>query len=493
MENNKKYIKVTRYKWPDEVATEKKKTKNIFICILACLLCLGVGFGVGNIGSSSTTYVELLGSDDTSKFEEVYNILVNDWYFGKDIEDVETFLIDLAIAGITSTEYDIHTNYLDADTAADYMSSLEGNFVGIGILYSNINDEFIIKRVYANSPAEEGGLQPGDRIQAFDGVSVIGMTSDEVADLALGEEGSSVEVEVLRDNETLTFTLVRRTINTTVYGYIDGDVGILEISSFSENSYTEVETYVQTFIDEGVESIIIDLRDNGGGYLSTCIDIASVFVDKGSVVLIEEMIDGELVSYKTDMDRMFTSDNVVILVNENTASASEALTACLQDNIGATVVGTTTYGKGTVQQPKIFTDGSYLKYTIAEWLTPNGEKINEVGITPDEYVELPLALTYSTINDDASYTQDSVATRVKDAQVFMDFLGYDVDRMDGYFSLETEVTVNECKVYLGLEADGIIDTDFMTSLIAKAQEKWYFEEDTLDTQMIRALEIAKSY
>ncbi len=491
MENNKKFIKVTRYKWPDEVAAEKNKTKKTFLAILACLVCFGLGFGIGDV-KPNTEYVENVGASSNTKFEEVYNILLNDWYFGKDIEDLSSFLVDLAIEGITSTEYDLHTNYLAAEDAKGYLSSLEGNFVGIGILYTNINEEFIIKRVYADSPAQDGGLQPGDRIQSFDGTDILGMNSDEVAKLALGEEGSSVAVEVLRDNELISFDLVRRSVNTTVYGYIEDGIGYLEIDSFSENSFEEVQTYVQQFIDEDIDSIIIDMRDNSGGYLNTCIDIASIFVDKGSVVLKEEMMDGEIVDYKTNLDRMFDSNDVTILVNENTASAAEALTACLQENIGAKVVGVQTYGKGTVQQSKIFEDGSYLKYTIAEWLTPSGEKIDSVGITPDYVVTLPNALTYSSSKDETSYQVDSVGVRVKDAQVFLDFLGYEVDRQDGYYSTATLAAVNTCKEDLGLTADGVIDTEFMTNLIAKSQEKWFLEESKLDTQRKKAIEIANN-
>lgn len=491
MEDNKNYIHVKRHKWPDEIEAEKKQTRKRFAIVLLCTAFFVFGFSASYF-SGAIQRQSSAGSDgnDTSKFNEIYNLMKNEWYFGKDVKDLDTFLMENAIVGLTTNEYDAHTNYLDTESAKSFTQKLEGSIVGIGIEYTTVNDNILITKVFANSPAQSGGLQSGDIIAKVDGIAVEKKNLKEVEKLIKGKEGTSVTLSILRSGETLEKKLTRASVNTTVYGYEKDGTAILELSSFSQHSAEGTQTYLDQFKKEGLTKLVIDMRGNTGGYITTAVDIASLFVEEGKIVLQEEARDGEIKLYKTKQQDVYQFDKLVVLVDGQTASASEVLTACLSENIGATVVGSKTYGKGTVQIPKMFSDGSYFKYTVAEWLTPNGEKINNKGITPDIEVNLPKALTYQYAKDDNTYKVDSVGDNVASAQVMLSFLGYQVDRDDGYYS---DATWNAVKAYQkdnDQKVNGEISPAFVEQLLEKVRVKWLRDAKVEDTQLIKAMEVA---
>ena len=492
MDSKKNYIRVERHKWPDEIAAEKKRTRKRFAIIASCIVFFFAGFGLSSLTNGNLTFSKSSTTEvsDSEKFNEIYDIMKNQWYFGKDIENLSSFLIDNAIQGLISNEYDAHTNYLEAETASQFMQKLEGSMVGVGIEYTTIYDEPMITKVFIDSPAEKSGLKEGDIVKKINGIELKEKSSTEISSLAKGEEGTVATFEIERNGKKKTFDITRASISMTVYGYEKQNTAILELTSFSERSHEEVESYLTKFKKNGYHDLVIDLRDNSGGYLSTAINIASFFMEEGSVVIKEENRDGSLVEYKTKNSTHFNFDHVVILVNENTASASEALTACLKEQIGATVVGVNTYGKGTVQQPKVFSDGSYFKYTTAEWLTPSGEKINKKGIQPDIEVKLDEARTYRFQEDDQQYQMDSVGDNVKTAQIYLNFLGYQVDRKDGYYSNETLAAVKQYQEEQNQEVDGIIDNDLVMSLLSSTQREWSMNEEQYDVQLKKAIEVA---
>lgn len=489
MEDNKKYIKVERHRWADEVEAEKKRTRNRFLVILSCLLCFGLGFGLSTFSLSEKTATNS-SSSNLNKFDQVYDIMKNNWYFGKEIKNLDEYLINNAMQGLTVNDYDIHTSYMNAEKGKKYMEDLEGNVVGIGILYYNLDGDAVVDRVYAASPAEKAGLQPGDILKKCNGISLEGKSLDDIASLVKGEEGTEVKLEILRGNETIQVEMKRETVLTSAYGYIKDGIGILEIESIAENTDTEVGEYLANFKKNNVKGLIIDVRDNGGGYVDTVIKICSYFMDEGKTVIYENNKNDELTEYATKESKKYEFDNISILVNEGTASAAEVLTACLKEQIGANVIGMKTYGKGTMQTVKIFDDGSYMKYTMAEWLTPNKEKINKKGITPDIKVELDPAITNVMSKSKKSFSVDSVGNPVKDAQIYLRFLGYDIDRIDGYYSQKTLTAVNKFQQENELEVNGVINLDLNKKIVVKARAKYHNEEATLDTQMIKAMEVA---
>lgn len=491
MEDNKNYIRVKRHKWPDEIEAEKKRTRKRFLIIFSCILCFVSGFALSTLSNSSVNGItSSTNNSDSEKFNEIYDIMLNQWYFGKDIENLNEFLLDNAIGGLTSNDYDAHTNYLDADSASQFLQKLEGSMVGIGIQYSIIGEDAMISKVYLNSPAQKAGLKIGDVLKKISGISLEDKTLDEIADLAKGEEGSVATFIIERNGEELSFDITRETLTLTAYGYTRDNTGILELSSFSERSHEEVEAYFKQFQKENISNIVIDLRDNTGGYLNTVIKIASMLMDKGKVVIKEQERDGKIKESLTTGGERYDFNHIVLLVNENTASASEALAACLSEQIDAKIVGTKTYGKGTEQISKIFSDGTYLKYTIAEWLTPNENSINLKGITPDVEVKNDEALTTAFIVEDTVNKVDSVGSNVKLAQIYLKFLGYTIDRTDGYFSTTTLNALKQFSSDYKLNVKEEINEELLNELYKKTTQEYLTNMNQYDIQLHKAIEVA---
>ncbi|MDF9824801.1 carboxyl-terminal processing protease [Breznakia sp. PF5-3] len=495
MDENKKKIMVEKHRWPDEIAREKKKRRIGILIVLACVLCFTGGFFVGgNVGGSSRTTssrTQSLSAVESEKFQEIYDILASDWYFGKDVKDLESYIIDHAINGIANeNDMDTHTEYMDEKSASALLTSLSGSLTGIGIQYYELNDAILVEKIFIDSPAEKAGMKEGDIIKKVDGVDISKKEINDIKEMIIGEEGTKVSVEVQRGKETLTLDMTRAKVSVTVYGYVKDGIGVLELSSFSDDTAVEVERYLEAFKEKKVKNVVIDLRDNGGGYVTTAISIAGLFLGPNEIVLYQEDKNGELSEYATkSSSKQYKFDNVGIIINENTASASELLTAALKEHLDAKVVGTKSYGKGTVQNSISFDDGSIFKYTIAEWLTPTKEKIHKIGIKPDYEVKLNQAMSYKTSDDEETYKVNQVGDPVKDMQVYLSFLGYDVDRKDGYFSESTLAAVKRFQKDNGLTESGEVNAKLVSSAISAASRKWHDEKDVLDTQMKKALEV----
>jgi carboxyl-terminal processing protease len=216
-----------------------------------------------------------------------------------------------------------------------------------------------------------------------------------------------------------------------------------------------------------------------------------MFVPRDGVLIQQEVYSGDKLVSKSSGNIMIEFDEIIIIVNENSASASEVLTAAIKENNGATIIGVTTYGKGTVQQQHAFSDGSALKYTVAEWLTPNGNHINGVGISPDVEVELHPVMQeiFTELTDEESYALDSVHESVQDVQLALDFLGYEVDRTDGYFSSQTLNMLNAYISDYNLEVEPIINKELLSKLKSEVVRIWNVNKSEKDTQLLKALEL----
>lgn len=490
MEENKKVVvKLERHLWPDEIKEKKKKKRRQILLVSGVVALFISGILIGSQISAMSGSITG-NSSEFGKLNTIYEILNNRWYFGKEYTDLPVSLIDDAITGMVENPYDPHTNYMDAQTALSFTNSLSGSFVGIGVQFYDLDGSFIIEKVFKDSPAEKAGVEPGDIIVKVDGNSVEGFSSKELADVVKGEAGSDVTIEFLRGTETITLRITRNKVLNSVFGYMVGDIGVIEMDSFASTSAVEWEAYLKEFEANGIKNLLIDLRNNGGGYLDTTLDIASMLLGPDQVVLQQEDKAGKITPYKTSNRKTYTFDEIVILVNENTASAAEVLTAAIKETIGASVVGVNTYGKGTVQTSIPFSDGSMLKYTIAQWLTPNGNEINNQGIAPDFVVELAPALYVSLPKEfDTVYTYNMVGEPVAVMQKYLDFLGFRVDRTDGYFS---EVTLQAYHAYqnqYGIAYSDQLTYDQLLGMFSTVSRYWHENEATLDTQMQKALEV----
>lgn len=333
-------------------------------------------------------------SDDklTKSLRNIKSILKK--YYLNDIDEDKA--IDGAIEGYVSSLGDQYTEYIPKDEMEDYTQNLMGNYVGIGIYMSqNTKDNTIVVLTPIKySPAEEAGILPGDIIKKINDVEYTGENMTAAANNIKGAEGTKVKLEIQRGQEIKTFEITRKkiTTNPVIAEKLDNNIGYLEVTSFDENTAENFKSKYEELKAQGIDSLIIDLRNNGGGLVEEALKIADYIVPKGKELLVTVDKDGKEKVEKSKEDVLIDMP-IVVLVNKNSASSSEILAGALKDLNEATIVGTTTYGKGVIQQFLTLRDGSGLKVTVEEYYTPNRTKINGVGIEPNEKIELPETIT----------------------------------------------------------------------------------------------------
>lgn len=377
---------------------KQKKSYEIYRTIMIITLTAFITFLITTIVgyhyiTNGNGKLMLLGTDvedeDIETLLQTYRELIDKYYLG---EIDENDLKEGAVRGYIDGLGDPYTEYISKEEMEEYMQDTLGNYVGIGIYMTTNtkNGHIVVLATMKGSPAETVGLKPGDEIIKVDDEDCTTKNSTEVSNKIKGEEGTTVKLEILRDNETLTFEVKRENIkvNPVEGKVINNNIGYIKFTSFDETTAEDFKKTYEDLAKQNVNSLIIDLRNNGGGLVNQAVDIADYFLEKDKVVIYEVDKNGNEDAEMSENDPIINMP-VVILVNENTASASEILAGSLKDYGKATIVGTTTYGKGIIQQILTFKDGSGLKITTEEYQTPNHNKINKVGIEPDEIVELP--------------------------------------------------------------------------------------------------------
>lgn len=360
---------------------------SIFITFIVTSISLYTYFTKNPISEGSISNIKN-SKDITSKLQS-YREIIDKYYLG---EINEEKLEEGAIKGYIEGLGDPYTEFITKEEMTDYLEDTMGNFVGIGIymIKNTSQDRIQVLSTIKNSPAEEAGIKAGDLILTVDGVSYSADDMTTASNTIKGEEGTSVKLEVLRENQTLSFEITRKKVKVNqVEGKIlTDDIGYIEFTSFDETTAVDFKSKYEELKNKGINSLIIDLRNNGGGIVDEALDIADYMTEKDSVLLYEVDKNGKETVKKSENDPIINLP-IIILTNENTASASEILAGALKDLGKAKIVGTTTYGKGVIQQILQLSDGSGLKVTIEEYQTPNRNKINKIGIEPDEKVELP--------------------------------------------------------------------------------------------------------
>lgn len=493
-------IKLKRHLWPDEVELRNTKRNVVFwkrIAVVTLAAGLGIGWLSGSFlplpftGSLRTTLRGTFGLGG-DKVDTVKDIMENEWFFGKDIEDLDQRMTDQAITGMTTNAEDPHTDYMSKEETEDFVQSINRDYVGIGAEFIMHDGNPVVTRVFVDSPAEKAGLQAGDVIKEIDGKDVSGMVNDEVVSLIQGDEGTDVILHVERKMEETDITVTRGQVESTCYAeMLDEDLMYMRLYQFGAGTHDKMLAYFDEMIAEnGNVKLILDLRGNGGGYLDSVQDCASFFLDEGDIVMIQEYTDGSRNEIKAKGDKNDAIHDIVILTDGSTASAAEVMTLALKENRDdVTISGTTTYGKGTAQISASFSDGSTLKYTASRWLSPNEEWINGTGIIPDEEVELPEALSISYPEmEEETLGYDDVSGCVEAMQYILDYFGYEPDRTDGYFSSGTEEKWTAFEEDHDLNVDGQMDKEEYTAAIAEVLYD-YAMSDAHDTQLSAAKEI----
>lgn len=316
-------------------------------------------------------------------------VLIEDKYLWE--YDAET-LTNGAVKGMLDSLGDQYTTYIDEDTITGFMEQVSGDVYGIGV-YTAEDEEgnIIVLSPIPESPAEIAGIEAGDVIRAIDGKSTDTMTLDEAVSFMRGRQDTSVEITVERNGVEHSYTVNRFKLGTvqTVNGSILEDhpeIAYIRIREFSIQTGTEFAEQVNALLEDGFQGMILDLRDNGGGEVNAAVEVARVFVPSGPIVHV--VYGNGTVDTKNATEAQLKIP-LVVLVNENTASASEILAAALKDSGVATLIGTQTFGKGLVQGVYMYSDGTAMKITEAKYLTPKQNDIHGVGIRPDVLVELP--------------------------------------------------------------------------------------------------------
>ncbi|MCD7750797.1 MAG: S41 family peptidase [Lachnospiraceae bacterium] len=363
-----------------------------------------------NASSESDSFVD---SDFLYKLLTIESLIKNYYYL--DEVDNQT-LEDGVFTGLLDSLGDVYSTYYTVEETESLAESTEGAYYGIGAYVQQDADTGYVKitGVISGTPAEEAGFLAGDVIYAVDGENVLGLDSSQVVALIKGDEGTWVTVTVMRDDELLDIDVQRRRIETVTVTYelLDDNIAYVQLTEFDDVTVDQFEEALEALKADGAVGLILDLRDNPGGSLYSVVEIADMLLGEGLILYTEDS-SGNREEYSSDAERELELP-IVLLVNENSASAAELLTGALKDHGKATVVGVTTYGKGIVQTVRTLSDGSSVKLTTSAYYTPNGTNIHGVGITPDVEVEL----------DTEAYLEDGSDNQLETAiETMKDLLG----------------------------------------------------------------------
>ncbi|MDD5623764.1 MAG: S41 family peptidase [Candidatus Peribacteraceae bacterium] len=318
--------------------------------------------------------------------ESVWKIITEDYYHGDDIEEEEAGY-SAAEALVKSLE-DPYSTFLRPKNARDFQSRIEGEVSGIGVQVEDKAGVLTVVTPLSGSPAERAGMKPGDEILAVDGVSIVGIGYLDAVDKVRGKAGTKVLLHIRRNGAEFDLSVIRETIKVPeIKETWQGNIAIVQLVQFGKLTETDLRPLMEKINGKNPRGVILDLRNNPGGLLNAAGIVASNFLPKGSPVALIRSRTGETTEKTLDPPTISPTVPLVVLVNDGSASASEIVAGALQDAGRATIVGIQTFGKGTVQEVLEFTDGSSLKLTIAEWLTPKGRKIDGLGVKPDVVVQ----------------------------------------------------------------------------------------------------------
>lgn len=353
----------------------------IFSLLLGVLAC----FSVLTILNKGKNYFVL--SKELAKFVDAYDAIVDNYY--KEVDKDK--LVESAINGMVSSIGDEYTSYSDKDVTDNFNETVNGKYMGIGALIMKNEKDLVIYKVFEDSPSYRAGLKDGDIILKLDDKDTKDMSVNDIASIVKNDDNKEVKLLVKRGEENLDITIVKDmvelpVVSGKVINHNDKKIGYISLSIFSSVASEQFNKELVKLEKEGISGLVIDVRGNSGGYLTTVTDIVSYFLKKGDIIYKLEVNDK--VTVRKDKTKESRDYPVAVLIDKNSASASEILASSIKESYNGYVVGTNSYGKGTVQQTLVLSDGSMIKYTIEKWLTPLGNWINEEGVIPTNYVEL---------------------------------------------------------------------------------------------------------
>ena len=392
---------------------EKNKERNTYtfeevfiIMIISLVIGFFTCFSLNKILSGGKNYRLL--SKDLNKFVDAYQTILKNYPDKLDTSK----LVESAIEGMMSSIGDKYTTYNDVDGATTFNETVSGTYEGIGCLVTTTENSIQIIEVFDDSPASKAGLKEKDIIKKIDGQDFSDKTSSDMANYIKESDKKEIKITIQRDSEEKEVKLKRQklevpTVTTKVYENNDKKIGYIDISIFSSVTDKQFKEKLKELEKKEIDGLIIDVRDNNGGYLNVVTNIASSLLKKGDIIYKLEK-SNKKVETKKDTTKEKRTYPIAVLVNDGSASASEILASAIKESYKGFVVGTNTYGKGTVQQTMNLEDGSMIKYTIENWLTPNGNWINEVGVTPTNVVELDEIYYQKPISENDNQLQEAI-------------------------------------------------------------------------------------
>ena len=413
------------------------------------------------------------------------------YYEDVDIQD----LVDGAYKGVFN-KLDPYSVYYTDEEYEEFDLEVTGTFGGIGVQIA-MRDGFItVIAPIDGTPAYRAGIKAGDRVVTVDNTDVREISIDRVASMMRGEPGTKVSIGVLREGQpsVISFELTREIIeiNPVTYEVLEGDVGYIRLSEFNEHAGQHVDEALEHFDSLEIKDIVLDLRNNPGGMVNQSVEVAGRFVPEGPVVHIERR-NAPRQTLKSELKEQ--KYNLAVLVNGGSASASEIVAGAVQDTGAGTLIGTQTFGKGTVQQVLPLSNGSRIKLTIARYLTPNGRAIDGEGITPDMVVENQspegkYGQELAPIKGDRKLSVNAVGLDVLGAEQRLDTMGYNTGEVDGVFDTALEQAVRKFQSDTSLYPYGVLDLATQQRLLTEYQ--LYIEENTSDVQLQKAIETLKA-
>lgn len=395
------------------IMNKKQKQVSLSTTIFSSLITLAIGIFLGsnwnNLYLQFSPYInpaqKVTSNIKWDDLNEVYSQISSN--FDGSID--KTKLIEGAKKGLTAALADPYTVYYDSKEAAEFKSDLKGEIkeAGVGIEMMKQGDYVVVTRTLPNNPARKAGVHAGDIIFAINGEEVWDKDTEIIASKLRGPSGEKVKLTVARDKQKLDFELVREKINNVSADITYQDkTAIISVYRFSEDTGTLVQSFTKDFKNKGINKVILDLRNNGGGYVTAARDLLSLWLDGDKILTQKSATIGQTITYAKHGEATLKDMKTIVLVNNATASASEIVAGALKDYKKATILGTKTYGKGVVQTMLELSGGSLLKITTAHWYTPEGQTINKTGISPDVEVER----SYSDINSGKDPQLDKAKT-----------------------------------------------------------------------------------
>lgn len=454
-----------------------------FIMLVFSLILFTAGLTVFALTFGDEKAVEV-SSPERREFEKLYaayDQLQQEYY-----EDVESdVLVNGAINGMIESLDDPYSDYMNQEEASQFLEGISSSFQGIGAEIQERNGYINIVTPIKNSPAEKAGLKSGDTITEVDGESIQGLSASEAVMLIRGEKGTEVTLTVQRGEmaDPIKVTIVRDEIPIeTVYAEMIGDdVAHIQVTSFSENTYEELLQAISDMEEQGMKAMVMDVRQNPGGLLTTALDISSLFIEEGEE-LFEVQAKGEEPEVYMSSPGTKVKVPVTLLIDGGSASASEILAGAMKESGDVTLVGEKTFGKGTVQTANDMEDGSNLKFTTAKWLTPDGNWIHEKGIEPDVAVALPDYASLPVLDTSVELKEGTTSEQVKTAEQMLKAIGYEVGKVDGVFEEQMTEAVEKFQEDKKIEPTGIVQEETAFAIMDALRLK--IEKD--DPQLLEA-------